>query len=715
MPRLRDWRLGSVRAVRRQTALATFVAGASAIAIVLVVLLSQPGLQRVGYNLAPVQGELGALPVGASGCQLEPLSRGTRAVIVHVAPLAPGEVSGRIRIAGAGSYDGIGAPGSLVGDGVDAPLPHGVPPVHLDGTGALVQMCMINTGRVPLALLGASTGADRLTITQRGAPPLLTVGRVRVDDLMSARPIALWHVLRALPGRMAAATGSPLAPWLAIGGALLALVAVAGLLWCHRGQERTRADLAWVVALTLATGALWAGFTPAFDKTDEPAHFAYVQTVATLGHPPQDLADQVTFSAQLSCWMNVLGVQRYRFEPSERPPWDDSALPLADRTCDPLPAGFNAAQYQSNQPPAYYLMAAGAYELASAAPMPTRLLAVRMFSVLLAAIAVALTYLMVREVVPQSLWAARAAALALALQPIFMFNESGVNADALVVAVAAAIAFVAARAWRRGPGWNHLLALGALTGLGAVSKLNFLTLVPSVALLAVALSWASVAHGGWNERLLALARLAAAGALAVAIYGLYALVNNEVWHRGASGQGPALAAGVGNGTNISRLADYVWQFFLPRLPGEPRLFGYYPLWNDVLKAVTTRLGWWNVFGFDGWAPILVVIGFLIAALAAVYIVPRARRHPWPPLVALAAVVLFLLALVVADFHVLSALGDGFEGRYVFPAMPVFGLLVGCAVAALPARLRPAMVGAFAAVFLAHTVIAVSTATSVYYL
>jgi hypothetical protein len=45
----------------------------------------------------------------------------------------------------------------------------------------------------------------------------------------------------------------------------------------------------------------------------------------------------------------------------------------------------------------------------------------------------------------------------------------------------------------------------------------------------------------------------------------------------------------------------------------------------------------------------------------------------------------MVALVAADFRVLAALGDGFEGRYVFPAMPLWGLVVGCAVAALPRR------------------------------
>lgn len=478
---------------------------------------------------------------------------------------------------------------------------------------------------------------------------------------------------------------------------------------------RTRVDLALVVVLTLATGALWAGITPAFQKTDEPAHFEYVQAVATLGHPPTDLASSGLASPQLGCWLGGLQVQSYRFFTSERPPWTIGTIASLEHQCDGRSPKFNGAMYQANQPPAYYLMAAGAYDLGAGASLPTKLLLVRLFSVLLAAIAVALTYLMVREVIPGSRWAARAGALALAWQPIFMFNESGVNPDVLVVAVAAAIAFVVARAWRRGLRTQHAIVLGALTGLGVVSKLNFLTLVPSVALLALALWWGSAARGSWRERLLSSARLALGVLLALGIYGFYILINNDVWHRGAGGQGAALAESVGNTSSLRRLGDFVWQFFLPRLPGRPRLFGYYPLWNDVLKAITTRLGWWNDFGFDGWAPVLVVLGFVIAAIAAFYIVPRARRRPWPPLIALAAVAGFLLALVIADYQVLDAFGDGFEGRYVFPAMPVWGLLVGCAVAALPPRLRPAMTGLLAALFLGHTLIAISSTTSVYFL
>ncbi len=695
-------------------ALAAFGVGLAVIALVLVVAISQPGLRRAGYNLTPVQAEIGTLAAGAIGCQPEPLSAGTRALVIHAAPTQSGRVAIRIRIAGAGGYDGTGPVGGLVATGVEAPLAHGAPPPLFAGTERLLTLCVLNTGSVPLALLGAPTGADRMTITQPGAPATTTLGRIRVDDLLSPQAESLWGVLGKLPERFAAATGSPLAPWLVLLGAIGALLATIALLARAGEGGRTRVEIALVVALTIATGALWAGITPAFQKTDEPAHFAYVEAVATLGHPPTAITDIHGLSPQLGCWMGDLQVQVYRFFPTERPPWNDSALPQLDKACGALSPQFDGAQYQGNQPPAYYLGAAAVDAAASAEPLPTRLLLVRMFSVLLAALAVALTYLLVRELIPSSRWPARAAALALALQPIFMFNESGVNADALVVAVAAAIALVAARAWRRGLNTSRALALGALTGLGILSKLNFLALVPSIALLAAGLWCGRAARASHRERLLAGARLGAGALLALGIYGLYVLINNEVWHRGAAGQGATLATSVGGG-GIRRLGDFVWQFFLPRLPGRPHLFGYYPLWHDVLNAVTTRLGWWNDFGFDGWAPALVLLGFAIAALAAVYIVPRARRRPWPVLVAFAALAIFLIALVLADYQLLSLYGDAFEGRYVFPAMPVWGLLVGCAVAAAPNRYRAALTGLLAALFLAHTVIAVSSLTSVYYL
>jgi 4-amino-4-deoxy-L-arabinose transferase-like glycosyltransferase len=472
-----------------------------------------------------------------------------------------------------------------------------------------------------------------------------------------------------------------------------------------------RRDLLLVGLLCLAIGSCWAGITPAFQKTDETAHFAYVQAFAELGHPPTRFRDTGLLSARTTCWYNGLGVVRYRFFVEERPPWSTQVRRSLDRSCANLSPKYDGAMYMAFQPPAYYALAAGAYKLASGFALPTQLLFARMVSVLLTALAVALTYLLAREVIPQSPWPARAAALSLALQPVFMFNESGVNPDALLLAVTSAIALVGARAWRRGLSTRRALAVGALTGIGVLSKTNFLALLPSLALLGVAL-W----RGGAPEaRRLRAARLAAAAALAGLIFGVYVLVNDLAWHRGLRYRDASYG---GAGGSVHRLLEFSWQFFLPRVGGMRDLIGTPGIpFIQLLESSATRLGWWNDYGVaSAWTPVLMAFGLLLTVAAALYVIPRAARRPWPALVAIGCGVLFLASLVWAGYE--FSLGNNLDviiPRHALPLASLWGLLVGCAVAAARPRWRPAITGLLAVAFLGHTVIALATTVNRFYL
>jgi 4-amino-4-deoxy-L-arabinose transferase-like glycosyltransferase len=473
-----------------------------------------------------------------------------------------------------------------------------------------------------------------------------------------------------------------------------------------------RRDVLLVFALSLMIGACWAGITPTFEKTDETAHFAYVQAFAELGRPPRQFVDTGLLSPELTCWYNGLGIIHYRFYLEERPPWSQAVRKSLDHECTGMSPTYDGAMYMAFQPPAYYALAAGAYKLASGFALPTRLLFARLVSVLLAALAVAFTYLFVREVIPGSLWPARAAALSLALQPVFMFNESGVNPDALLVAVATAIALLGARSWRSGLTMSRALALGALTGLGLLSKTNFLALLPSVLLLVGALWWAG---GEKVERRVRAKRLLTGGALTAAIFGLYALVNSAVWHRGLRYRDESYG---GTGGSLHRLLEFTWQFFLPRLPEMHNLVGTPGIpFIELIESSTTRLGWWNDYGLaNGWTPVLMTIGCILAIAAAYYIIPRAIRRPAPLLVALGCGLLFLAALVWSGYE--FSLGNGVDviiPRHALPLMSLWGLLVGCAIAALRPHWRPTATGILATLFLAHTIIAITTTTNRFYL
>jgi hypothetical protein len=216
-----------MRRLGRQRAILAFVAGVIALAGALVVALSRHSWRRIGDDGTPVQLVIGELPAGSVGCQPhEPLPAGTRAVRLRATPTGPGSVAARVVLRDVGRYSGTGEVGTSASGGtVVAALPHPL-------AGAVVaSLCVWNTGTTALALSGAATGpADQLMVDASGKPPAATVGRVRVDDLISAQQVPLWSTLGKLPERIATATGSGLAPWLFILGSIGSILAAVALL-----------------------------------------------------------------------------------------------------------------------------------------------------------------------------------------------------------------------------------------------------------------------------------------------------------------------------------------------------------------------------------------------------------------------------------------------------------------------------------------------------
>jgi 4-amino-4-deoxy-L-arabinose transferase-like glycosyltransferase len=267
------------------------------------------------------------------------------------------------------------------------------------------------------------------------------------------------------------------------------------------------------------------------------------------------------------------------------------------------------------------------------------------------------------------------------------------------------------RAWRKGLSTRRALALGTLVGLGVISKTNFLALIPTVLLLAAALWWGASPHGrGARAK-----RLAAGAIVAGAIFGVYALVNDLAWHRGLRYRDESYG---GPGGSLHRLAEFTWQFLLPRLSEMHNLVGGtgIPI-IELIESATTRMGWWNDYGIaSGWTPLIMTVGFVLAGACAWYVIPRARTHPAPVLVTLGCGLVFLAALVYAGYQ--FSLGNGANviiPRHALPVICLWGLLVGCAIAAARPEWRPTATGLLAVVFLAHTTLALTTTVGRFYL
>ena len=124
---------------------------------------------------------------------------------------------------------------------------------------------------------------------------------------------------------------------------------------------------------------------------------------------------------------------------------------------------------------------------------------VRWLSLLMGAGTVLLVYGTGRELFPHRPVLAVGAAALVAFNPMFVFINASVHDDALADLVAAATLYVAARLLMRGPTTRRAVALGILAGLGVLTKLTCLLVVPTVGLALLYRPLADQGHDGWRE------------------------------------------------------------------------------------------------------------------------------------------------------------------------------------------------------------------------
>jgi hypothetical protein len=653
--------------------------------------------RRAGYDGVPVQTEIALLESGQRACQPnEPVAKDARRV--RPAALLAGS---RARMRTVVKLGGR----SLAGPWVDVTTSPPVLPLARDVPAGVVvpALCLESSGPATVRLLGAPSGpADQLTLSAGGVP-----GRVRVDYLLAEHPRSFWSTsLPALPDRLVAANGSEMAPWLALLGVLVALGGTVALASLGNGM-RVRRELAIVALIAFGSGTLWVSLTPFLESTDELAHSAYVQAIGELGHPPRELADAGGVSDELACWATTTRLLQVRFFVDERPPW---RAPSQDR-CPNRSKKADSAQHQAVQPPAYYAMAAVGYKAAelSGGTLPDRLLMARLVSVLLAAASAIAVFLLVREAFLTSPWPARAAAFALTLQPIITFNMSMVNSDVLVVTVTSWIALVLVRAWRRGPSRARALALGALLVLGLLAKLNFLVVLP-VAIAAQVVVWLRRGTSPVGERV---RQLLLSFGVAAAGFATYAAVNSVAWDRAVRFQEnvhPELSP------NAREMVSYVWQTFFPRLPFMQKFWeGRPPVVDGVFVGATSRLGHWNDFGLAApWPGLLIAFCGALVCLSLVRAFTSVRYRMAAAALALSTAA--YLVLVAFSIHGPSVeTSSRLQTRYVLPLAPIWGLMIGGAIGALPSRWRPATTGALGAIMVGWSVLAVAAMLGRFYL
>jgi 4-amino-4-deoxy-L-arabinose transferase-like glycosyltransferase len=468
--------------------------------------------------------------------------------------------------------------------------------------------------------------------------------------------------------------------------------------------------------VALANGLAWSLIVPPFQVPDENAHYAYVQQVAERGTLPRQLPPGSGLSPREDRTIDALltfGIVGHRENPAPDTEAQQQVLDQIAR--EKLPArGSGDALSATANPPLYYALEAIPYKLMPSGNVLDKLAAMRCLSALMGALTVLLVFMFLRELLPATPWAWPAGALLVAFQPLFGFISGGVNNDNLLYLTGAGLLWAIARAFRRGLDRRSGALIGALLGLGLVTKFTVLGLIPAAALAVLLL----VVRDWRGERRRALSGAAWALGLAAAPVLLYVVLNHLVWSRSAlpGGVGSVPGAG-GRAFNLHEEFTHVWQLFLPHLWMNPR-FHYSPFWETWFKGFVGRFGWLD-YDFPSWVyEVAKYVSLLICGLALAELTRRRdalRRRLAELSVYVLALIGVCVAIGVQSYRFLVANGGVFEqARYLLPLLALYGAAIALAVRFGGRRWGPAIGAGLVVLAIGHDLFAQAITIARYY-
>jgi 4-amino-4-deoxy-L-arabinose transferase-like glycosyltransferase len=426
-------------------------------------------------------------------------------------------------------------------------------------------------------------------------------------------------------------------------------------------HTRRTLTLALIVLAYLVIGALYAALTPEWQVPDEPAHYNYIQQLAGGTWPVIEPGDYD------QAYLEKLKTEGF-------PP---------DQTTDGI-------QYEDHQPPLYYLLATPLFWLADGGLLPLRL-----FSLLLGAGVIIITYRIGQRLFPSRPIVVLTASSVVAFVPQHIAMMAGVNNDSLselLVALALLASVLVLEAERPPAPW----LLGLLIAAILITKIQAYVAVPLVGLAGLA-RWRRDALKGWRWF---------AGWL-LCVYGPALVIGGLWWARNLSTYGGLDWMGLdrhdlvvaGQPTTAEWIAEHgllatfkrFSQFTFQSFWG---MFGWMAVPMDA--RAYQGVGIWTAMTASGF-------------VAAVSAWRRSRRPRGPTGLARSSTLLASpVALLLAASAVFTVAGYLWwnlsyvqhQGRYLFPALIPLALAAGIAWEQLtlprPARLTAAVMPLVAA-------------------
>ncbi|MEP6953908.1 MAG: hypothetical protein ABI950_07610 [Solirubrobacteraceae bacterium] len=422
----------------------------------------------------------------------------------------------------------------------------------------------------------------------------------------------------------------------------------------------------------------WAVLLPPLQGPDEMAHVGYTQRMVegrVLPWRPAGGLGPERVSTEARIALGWGGVEALRGNPAARPPGSDVVVAEWARRG----AGLSRAQRADGtsttamaNPPLYYVYDAVPYVAASGAGFFDRVMLMRLFNVPLLLATIGLCWLLLGELFPGRPWARTVGVGAVTMQPQVVQQAAVVNPDMLLAAVWSGFLYLAVVTLRRGASTARVGGLVALAAASCLTHARGVSIVAPLGLvLAIAVwrSWRPTwSRGRW-----------AAGAAAVCVAGAPVVYL-------------ALRYATGGRLTVSSAREflsYLWQFYLPALPGMRPPPG--PSWG-VRDVAVDRL--WSGFAqFEVSFPpgVLDAIAWLTLVLALLAVARLFTR--WRTVdrgvvaVLFVAVSAYVLQMHLAGFR--SVFGGSpdpiLTGRYLLPLAGVGAAGLAAAVSWLPRR------------------------------
>lgn len=251
-----------------------------------------------------------------------------------------------------------------------------------------------------------------------------------------------------------------------------------------------------LLAVTLASGIIWAVTIPLWHFPDEQAHFAQVQNYAEIGHSPKgkDLSLEIYESERiLGTLRDELGRNRFTYNPSFRIDYTRSRIGEQENYLKSLPQETRTTYVKTESPrypPLFYIVSALGYKLAYPFDLFTRVLTVRLMSVTLFLGIVFFTYKFSQELFPKTVHLQITTTALVAFHPMLTFVSSGVNNDTLLTLLSTILLFLTMKMIRSGQMLKNAVLIIITVSLGVLTKQLIYLLFPTLT-LAVGISMLS--------------------------------------------------------------------------------------------------------------------------------------------------------------------------------------------------------------------------------